>query len=178
MEELTRKSFSKVLLKATLISFIIFSIFARYGAFIFERVLSIHFASFRIFGGIVIVIFAIIFIVQGRRSFFTLKGSLDDLAAEIALPFLVGAATVSLSVIIGNNFSFPRSIIIILISLIANFAIIILLTLIKYNFLPRRLKIVFDKTMIIFLRLNGFLIGAIGLEMITGGVKTLFFASI
>lgn len=172
MEELPRKVFFKVLAKATAISFFIFLLFAVFGTIIFEKLWSIRFESFRIFGGVVITTYALIFIIQGRSSFFTLKGTLDDLAAEIALPFMVGAATVSLSMVIGNSIALPKAIITISIPLILNLGLIMLLAYIKYDLLKEELKIIFDKITIFLLRLNGFFVGAIGVNMMITGIKT------
>ncbi|MBD3263791.1 MAG: MarC family protein [Candidatus Omnitrophica bacterium] len=171
IEELPRGDFFRVLVKATGISFIIFSIFAVFGTAIFEKIWSIRFESFRIFGGIVITAYALIFIIQGRTSFFTLKGTLDDLAAEIALPFMVGAATVSLSVVIGNSIPLSEAILAILIPLLLNIGVIMLLIVVKYDLLRNRTRVVFDKVVVFFLRLNGFFVGAIGVNLIITGLE-------
>ena len=59
--------------------------------------------SFRIFGGVVLLSFGFLYIVKGDTALISIKEDLDDLASEIALPFMVGAATISLSIIIGNS---------------------------------------------------------------------------
>ncbi|MFW5755581.1 MAG: MarC family protein, partial [Tangfeifania sp.] len=70
------------------------------GDFIFRRVFQIEFESFRIFGGIIIFSYAHFFIVKGQRALIMIKENLDDLASEIALPFMVGAGTISLSILL------------------------------------------------------------------------------
>jgi multiple antibiotic resistance protein len=171
ISELSLRDFFQVLLKASLVSFFIFVVFAAFGITIFEDIWSIRFESFRIFGGIVIITYALVFIIQGKTSFFTLKGSLDHLAAEIALPFMVGAATVSLSVVIGNSISFPGAILAIFIPLIVNICAIMLLVLVKFRMLRPKARFVFDKMVVFLLRLNGFFVGAIGIDLIVTGVK-------
>ncbi len=174
MDELSYRNFFKVLFKASAISLVIFIIFSELGLLFFERVLFIHFESFRVFGGIVIFAMALIVIIQGRRSFITLRGSLDELASEIALPFMVGAGSVSISIIIGNRLPALESVLTIVISMIINFGIIALLVLIKYEMPSAQFRIAFDKFMVYLLRINSFFVGAIGVDMTIEGINNLF----
>lgn len=173
-KDLNRKDFSKVLLKAAGLSLVIFLAASLFGRFIFENFLFINFSSFKIFGGIVITTYALIFIIQGKKSFFILKESLDDLAAEIALPFMVGAATISLCIIIGNRFGPLKAMGIITITMIIHISLVFLLAILKYTLFKKRLRIAFDKIMGMFLRLNGFIVGAIGLNLIVSGIREFF----
>ncbi|MEJ2634228.1 MAG: MarC family protein [Calditrichia bacterium] len=174
MNDLTQRDFFEVLGKATLISLVIFLLFSEFGTLIF-KFLEINFESFRIFGGIVIFTMALIFIIQGKKSLITLRGSLDELASEIALPFMVGAGTISISIIIGERFSSVQSILIIISSMVINYIIIAILVYIKYSLSSVRVKIAFDKLMVYLLRVNGFFIGAIGISMTISGIRNLFF---
>jgi multiple antibiotic resistance protein len=103
MKELSKKDFQKVLFKATVISFVIYFFFPYSGEFIFDKVLQINFEAFRIFGGVIFFAFAYMFIIQGKKSLISMKENLDDLASEIALPFMAGAGTITLSVLIGKK---------------------------------------------------------------------------
>ena len=171
MQDIPRSDFFKVLFKSTLISLLIYFVFSQFGEFIFSRIFSINFESFRIFGGIVIFIMALVFIIQGKKSFITLKGSLDDLASEIAMPFLVGASTIAISILIGKKYSAVKATLIIILALAINFATIAVLVFIKDALPSQRLKIAFDKLMGYFLRINGFLVGAIGIDMTIRGIR-------
>ena len=170
IEELPRETFHQVFFRATLISLVILIIFAVLGDLIFAQVLSIRFASFQIFGGLVVVAIALVFIIQGGKSIITLRENLDDMASEIALPFMVGVTTVSLSVIVGENFSFAECAFIIFVSLLINFLAVMFLIKTKFDFLNNRLRVVFDKILYIFIRLNGFFLGAIGVDMAINGI--------
>jgi multiple antibiotic resistance protein len=44
------------------------------------------------------------FIVGGRESFIQMRENLDDMASQLALPFMVGAGSVSVSILIGNAY--------------------------------------------------------------------------
>ncbi|MCF7871197.1 MAG: hypothetical protein K9L95_04840 [Candidatus Omnitrophica bacterium] len=177
-KDLNRKDYLMVLVKAGGLSLLIFLGFALFGRIIFEKILLIDFSSFKIFGGVVITAYALIFIIQGRKSFFTLKGSLDDLAAEIALPFMVGAATISLCIIIGNRFHPFAASGIITLTMIIHISLVFFLTILKYSLFKERLKVAFDKTMGMFLRLNGFIVGAIGSNLIISGIREFFSISV
>jgi multiple antibiotic resistance protein len=82
-----------------LISFAICLSFFYIGDIIFQETFQIDFESFRIFGGIIAFSYACYFIVKGQKAVIIMKEDLDDLAAEIALPFMVGAGMISLSIV-------------------------------------------------------------------------------
>ena len=174
MQELSHRDFIKVLVKATVISFAIFFVFLISGDFIFKQVLSINFEAFRIFGGIIIFSIAYLFIIRGEKGVFQLRSDLDELASEIALPFLVGAATISLTILMGNNFSPTIGTLLLILILSINFFSILFLKYLRDRIKEKKFKVAFDKNMEILLRLNGFFIGAIGINMIIHGINTLY----
>lgn len=171
--ELDHKSYVKVLTKATIISALIYAIFILSKQFLFEHLFYIDFYSFRIFGGVVIFSMAYYFVVRGEKALIKLKGDLDELASEIALPFMVGAGTISLTIIISETNTLAMSFILIFSALLANYAIILLMALIRAQFEKRKLRLAFDKNMEILLRLNGFFLGAIGVDMIIKGILSI-----
>lgn len=173
MRELSKKDFRKVLFKASFISFVVYVFFIYAGNFIFDKVLQINFEAFRMFGGIIFFMYAYMFIIHGKKSLITLKENLDDLASEIALPFMAGAGTISLSVLMGQHFSFRIGLLLLIIIMLLNYLIIILLISIR-DVLSKRMRVAFDKNMEIGLRLNGLFAGAIGLNMIIVAVNNLF----
>jgi multiple antibiotic resistance protein len=174
MKDLSHHDFVKVLLKATVISFLIFLVFLATGDFIFREILDINFEAFRIFGGIIIFSIAYLFIMKGEKGFFQLRGSLDDLASEIALPFFVGAATISLTILMGQQFVLLTSVFLLMVILAINFFIILILKYLRDRINKKKLQVAFDKNMEILLRLNGFFIGAIGINMIIRGINRLY----
>ena len=174
MRELPQKNFHKVLLKASMISFGIFVFFVLAGDFIFKEVLKINFEAFRIFGGIIIFSLAYLYIIQGKKSLITMKEDIDDLAADIALPFMVGAGTISLCIVMSYKFNPLQDIFMLSIIMVLHYIIIYLLVKIRSLFAPK-LRIAFDKNMEIALRLNGLFVGAIGLNMIITGLNNIYF---
>lgn len=173
MDQLEGKLFVKVLFKASLISFLIYVLFLFLGDILFTYVFRIHFESFRIFGGIVIFSYAYYYLVQGRKAIITLKEDLNDLASEIALPFMVGAGTISLTILMRHDYSFLISVLLLTSIMTISFFIILLLKMLKGLFTKRGLSVAFNKNIGIVLRLNSFFIGAIGIDMIIKGITNL-----
>lgn len=174
MEDLSDRDFVRVLAQASLISFVIYLTFAMFGEYIFVHVFKINYESFRIFGGLVIFYLAFTFTVIGGRSMISLKETLDDTASEIALPFMVGAGSISLSILLGHLQPPLFTAIHLFVILLLNFMIILGLKWVK-SLISRRLnRVVFDKYMSILVRLMGFLIGGVGIDMIFQGIATLF----
>ncbi|MFO8077340.1 MAG: MarC family protein [Thermoplasmatota archaeon] len=174
MKELKNEDFLFVLTKASIISYAIILFFILTGDLIFNYLFQIEFNSFRIFGGIVIFSFAYFYIVQGKKALIQLRGNLDDLAAEIAMPFMVGAGTISLAIIAAEDNTIMINMIILPLILIINFLIIIGLKTIRDHIMQKQLRVAFDKRMGILLRITGFFVGAIGIDMALTGIKNLF----
>lgn len=172
--DLNHKQFMTVIIKATVISLIICFLFFFTGEFLFNKVLMIEFESFRVFGGVIIFSYAYYFILKGQRAMIMIKENLDDLASEIALPFMVGAGTISLSILTSYRHSRPNGMLILLIAFVTNFLMIYFLTVVRNSLEGRKLKKAYDKNMEVLLRLNGFFIGAIGVNMILTGIRNMF----
>lgn len=164
--------FMQVLFKASIISGLIYIIFAVFGKSIFSF-LKVDFEAFRIFGGTVLLSFALSFILQGKDSMIRTRGELNKIAAEVALPFIVGAGTITLSILVGEALTPLKSIFTIISVMVANFIIIMILAKIRYG-LKKKPQVVFDKNAEILLRLNGFIVGAYGVDLIITGIKQAF----
>ncbi len=173
MKSLTHKDFVSILYKASVISFGIFLFIAIAKELLFEHVFNIHFESFKIFGGIIIFSIAYLFIMNGERTFIQLKGGLHEVANQVVLPYMVGAATISLVVVMFDKFNLWRTILLLFVILLINFLIIICLKLFRDLLETKRQEFVFDRFMNIFLRLNGFFLGAIGVNMVLTGFNEL-----
>jgi multiple antibiotic resistance protein len=167
-------TFMRVLVRASFISFVIFVLFALTGEYIFAEIIQIRFDAFRIFGGIVFFVIAVMYIVHGRKAIIELEEDLHDLANTIALPFMVGAGTISYSVIIGHKFMPMRATVMLLAIMAITVACIFGLIILRRALIPR-LQVAFDKIMSIGMRLMGFFVGAIGVDMIITGIDNLYF---
>ncbi|WP_162051424.1 MarC family protein [Pontibacter pamirensis] len=177
MNDLSDTDFRTVFLKATTISFFIFLVFLLFGDIVFQKVFRINFESFRIFGGIVLFSFAYVFIVQGKKAFIQIKGDLHDLASEIALPFMVGAGTISLTILMSEQLELWQGVVSLVLIMLTNFIIIMGLKQIRRGMRSKSVQTAFDKNMELLLRINGFFLGAIGVDMVVAGISNLITAA-
>lgn len=167
-----RVHFNQMLIKASINSSLIFILFYLAGDLLFTRVFQIHFESFRIFGGIIIFSFAYLYIVQDRKTFIKEQQSINDLAVNVSIPFMVGPGTISLSILLANVTDHLWSGVLLIPGLmLLNYLFIILLG--KTRTLFRRNERLFDNYMAITMRINIFVIGAIGIDMIIAGLRNL-----
>lgn len=173
MKNLSDHDFVRVFTKATVISFLIFLAFLFIGDAFFLRVFRINFESFRIFGGVVLFSLAYLFIVRGEKAFIQTKGDLHDIASEIALPFMVGAGTISLTVVMRDRLLLWQGIVALVIILLINFVVIMGLKRMRAAIPSEKWQAAFDRNMEILLRISGFFLGAIGVDMIVMGIKNL-----
>lgn len=175
MLELDHKAFRKVLIKASLTSFSIYLLFFLFGDVIFTEVFQINFEAFRIFGGIVLFSFAYFYIVKGQKAMLRMKENLDDLANEIALPFMVGAGTISLAILMKEQLDYSLGIATLLLALTASYFVVMGLKFTRDKLKKEKFRIAFDKNMEIIVRLNGFFVGAIGINMMNTGIQNMYF---
>ena len=173
MENLSHKDFVRVMFRATLISFLICILFAAFGDHIFLNIFHVDFNAFRIFGGVVLFSFAFLFIVRGHKTMIQVKGTLDEIANELAMPFMVGAGVISVSILMGHAGNYVLSALQIAIALIINLLVVLALKYLKDYLTTINARSIFDKFMGILVRLLGFMIGAIGVNMISTGIKAL-----
>ncbi|MGQ7868390.1 MarC family protein [Sunxiuqinia sp. sy24] len=173
-KDLSHRDFMMVIFKATLISFSVCLIFFLSGDLFFRKIFQIDFESFRIFGGVIIFSYAYFYIVKGQKALIMIKENLDDLASEIALPFMVGAGSISLSILLAHDQSYLIGGVSLAGIFLINFLVIFLLKTFRDSIEKKKFKTAFDKNMEVLLRLNGFFIGAIGINMVLMGIKNLF----
>lgn len=173
--QLRLRQFTITMIKASLIAGSIYVGSAFFGQQFFEDVLQIDFESFRVFGGLVLILFAVSYIVQGRESLITMRGSLNDLAGEIALPFMVGAGTISLSILIGSSSTISETVMTIGLVMFVNLAIVLSFAFLRYNSHKVRFRNRLSYNSELLLRINGFILGAFGVDMVMQGIRTLFF---
>jgi multiple antibiotic resistance protein len=88
---------------------------------------------------------------------------------------MVGAGTISLTIILSHESSIKIGFFALFAVLSFNYTVILLLKLIKDSLKNKKFKIAFDKNMELSLRLFGFFLGAIGINMIITGIRNMFF---
>lgn len=97
------------------------------------------------FGGLIILGTAYLFIVNGRESFIHMQDNIDEMATQLALPFIVGAGSISVCILIGNTTVWYVGLLVLLLVLLTNIALIFSLTLLRESLLIKRVRVYFDK---------------------------------
>ena len=164
----SRELFLKILIRAGVISFFAFSMFALLGDSIFKDVFNASFASFQIFGGIVFLITGLQFIFKGGASIETLRGESKHVAGAIAMPIFIGPGTISYSVIIGERLDKISAVVAIAITLILCVFIIYVLKWIHDKIQSTKEELI-EQYIDIAGRVIAFLLGTISIELIMNG---------
>lgn len=173
MEDLDKEAFLRVLIRACGISFAVFCVFGLAGEPFLVDLLGIRPDALRIFGGVIFFIVGYNYVVKGYRTNEMLRGSLDELPSAIALPFMIGAGTLTQSILIGKQHSMGVTILVISIGILVSFAIVLVFKLIRDHMRGPKER-VFERYVNIMVRINGLVIGAISTEMIISGVRNMW----
>ena len=170
IQELNFRTFLRVLVRASLISGSVFMIFAWGGEAIFTDILQVEFASFLIFGGLVISLIAMQMLFVGSDSIKQMRGgNPEHISGSIAMPFMIGPGTISASVLAGSTLSYPMAATSISLSLLLT---IIMLAGLKFAFdiIKVRNAGLLERYIDITGRAGALLTGTIGVQMIMQGV--------
>jgi small neutral amino acid transporter SnatA (MarC family) len=165
----TAKEFSKILIRAGIISFTVFSSFAILGDTIFSHVFNASFASFQIFGGIVFLITGIQFVFNGSAAIESLRGESKHIAGAIAMPIFIGPGTISYSVIIGERLNKPNALLAIGLTVIICVSIIMLLKYLHDKIHQKKAELI-EQYIDIAGRVIAMLLGTVSIELIMSGV--------
>lgn len=170
MQKLSYQKFKGVLIRAGLISTLVFSVFAVLGFSIFDKIIQAEFASFQIFGGVVFLLIGLQFVFKGRSAIEDLRGESKYIAGAIAMPVLIGPGTISYSVIIGKELNGIQSIIAIFIAVFISLAVMILLKML-FDRMQRKNEELVQRYIEISGRITAMIAGTIAIEMIMDGIK-------
>ncbi len=170
IEKLDPRQFTRVLLRAGMISLVTFCAFAVLGDAIFSNVIQARFASFQIFGGIVFVLIGIQFVFRGPRAIEILRGDAQHVAGAIAMPIMVGPGTISAAVIIGERHTPLVAGAAIAIAVVSTVVIIAALKTLHDFVIPRREELV-ERYIEIAGRITALFVGTISVEMIMQGLS-------
>lgn len=173
MDDLEPRKFIKVLLWASLISLIVFVVFAVTGEALLVDFLDVRPEALRIFGGVIFFVVAYNYVTKGYRAAEVLRGGLDELPSAIALPFMIGAGTITQAILLGKKNGPYLSIFLLFLGLCISFVIVIAFKLIRDRLKEKRER-VFERYINILSRINGLLIGAISAEMVVSGIKEIW----
>ena len=163
------KVFNMALIQGSLISFIVFIIFAKTGEAFFNEVLHVRFESFQIFGGIIFLVIGYRYVFEGADTIGVMRGAPSHLAGTIAMPFMIGPGTISASVITGIQLSLMQTILVIFFTLFLTCSLLILMKYL-HDHLQHKYSNYIDLYVDIVGRVAALLIGTIAIDMIVTGV--------
>jgi multiple antibiotic resistance protein len=162
--------FAGVLIKAGLISYAVFILFAWAGEAVFEDVFQIRFISFMIFGGITFLIVGIRLILGIGPPVEALRPQSGELSGVIAMPFIVGPGTISASVLAGSRLPYMEASLAIGLALGTSIAAIILLKKI-HDVVHARDERYVARYMGIAGRVTALFTGSFAIELILKGIE-------
>jgi multiple antibiotic resistance protein len=168
MEDLGRRDFNLVLWRASLMSLAVFCVFALAGETFLITLLGVNPYALRMFGGVVFFVVAYGYVTRGYMAAEMLRGTLDELPSAIALPFMIGAGTLTESILIGKRHPPGIGLAVIVLDVLVCFLLVAGFKIVK-DHVSRVRERVFNRYVNILARINGLLIGAISTDMIIDG---------
>lgn len=165
------KLIASVIARAALIALFAFSLFAWGGELIITRGLNVRFASFQIFGGLVFLAVGMRMMLSGSRAIEGLRGSPEHIAGSIAMPFMIGPATVSASAWIGTQLGVLVGIATIATALLATVATLVVLKVGLDRVKQVNARLV-ERYVEIAGRLAAVVAGTVAVDMIISGIES------
>jgi small neutral amino acid transporter SnatA (MarC family) len=170
VEKLEDEDFNRVLLRAAMISTVVFWCFVILGDAIFSSVIQAEFGSFQVFGGIVFLLIGLQFVFRGPKAIEILQGESQHVAGAVAMPVMIGPGTISASVVIGERHSPIVAMGIVLGTVITS--IIVMMALKKlHDFVRPRNEALVQRYIEIAGRITALFIGTVAVEMIMQGLS-------
>lgn len=176
MRSMPGREFASVYGRASLLSLGVYALFALTGDFLFADVFQVRIDAFRIFGGLIVFIISVRYFTQGGGSAQFFRGQAADIATGISIPFMVGPATIWVSILIGRTLPAPIDVLLIALVLLVNFGFVVLIQRFVSKLEGERDSLL-GAYFAILMRTNALFIGAIGIEMILAGLEGVGVAS-
>jgi multiple antibiotic resistance protein len=169
MKSMNAREFAAVYARASLLSFGVYALFALTGDMLFSEVFQVRIDAFRIFGGLIVFIISLRYFTQGGGSAQFFRGEATELATSISIPFMVGPATIWVSMEIGRQLAAPIDVLLIGAVLAVNFLIVVAAQRLLSHMESNKESLL-GAYFTILMRTNALFIGAIGIEMILAGL--------
>ena len=170
MSETTWRQFGGIYLQGTLLTYVICLLCAYLGEFVIFTVFQVTLPAMRVFGGLINLQLAYSYVMKGPEGVKLVQGNITEMAQQIALPIMVGAGVVWISMRIGRIYAPLEAAMIIGAALAINFGFVF-----GYQVLSQsargRLKLLLAKYFGVAMRFNALLIGAVSVQMILGGIR-------
>lgn len=163
------KTFNTALITGSLISFMVFLLFAWGGETVFNQYLHVRFESFQTFGGLIFLVIGYRYVFEGAETIGVMRGAPEHLAGTIAMPFMIGPGTISAAVITGMKMSILETAAVIAFTLLLSCSLLILMKY-AHDHLQKRSTRYVDMYTAIVGRLAALLIGTIAIDMVITGI--------
>ncbi|MFT6349976.1 MAG: multiple antibiotic resistance protein [Psychromonas sp.] len=173
IRELSLREFMKVMIRAHVISGIVFVIFAIAGEGVFENIFNVRFGAFLIFGGLIFLWIGIQSIFSGQVILIDTHGDPGHIAGSIAMPFMIAPGTISASVLIGSSLPAPNAAIAVISAIFFSLVSIIVFKLI-HDPLKKRNERLLNRYVEVFGRVVALFTGTYAIEMIARCVVLLW----
>jgi multiple antibiotic resistance protein len=167
---MTFRDFSLQLIRAAVISWAVFLLFAWAGEAVFEDVLQVRFISFMIFGGVTFLIIGIRMILGVGAPVESLRPQGKEISGAIAMPFIVGPGTITVSVLTGSRMSYVEAALSIGLGLAMAIGAILVLKRI-FDIVQKRSEQYVARYMDIAGRVTALFTGTFAIELILKGIE-------
>ncbi len=169
VQDMDFATFSKIMIRAGIISGAVFVVFAWVGEQMFTDILQARFASFQIFGGIIFLLIGIQFVFSGPKALQKMRGAPEHIAGSIALPIMIGPGTVSASILAGTQLSPGLSFACITLTIAITVTTMLFLKRIHDFVRPRNEKLI-ERYVEVMGRVTALVVGTYSIEMIMQGL--------
>ncbi len=169
-EKLPQATFRGVVLRAGLISSVVFAVAALLGDVLFRDILQAQFASFQVFGGIVFLLIALRFLFEGNSAIAALRGDSQHLAGAIAMPVMIGPGTIGASILIGKRLTQFNAVLAVVMAVLSSVVVIILLKYL-YDYVRERNEKLVGRYIEVAGRVTALIVGTFAIEMLMRGIQ-------
>lgn len=169
MQQTEGRQFSRVLTEGAGFTFLICMMCAVIGELLLFQVFQIGLPAMRVFGGLVNLQLAWAYVLKGPTGVKLFRGDIAELAQQIAMPVMVGAGVVWISIRIGRVHTLPATTAIIGAAIVTNCVLIEVYRLLLTRSRGRWQRII-PKYFGMAMRFNALLAGAVSVQMILGGI--------
>lgn len=170
IKEVQIGQFTHLMIRAGLISFCVFFLFAWLGEVIFDNVLQVRFLAFMIFGGITFLIIGVRLILGIGPPISSINPQSSEIAGAIAMPFIVGPGTISASVIAGTRLGLVMATLAVALGLICALGSIVVFKKV-HDFVHTRKEKYVERYVEIAGRITALFTGSFAVDMILKGIE-------
>lgn len=168
-DKLPMATFRRVIIRAGIISIIVFSLAAILGDVLFKDLLQAEFASFQVFGGVVFLMIALRFVFEGNSAIKGLRGESRHIAGSIAMPLMIGPGTIGASIVVGKRLSQVNAVLAIMLAVLASVSLMIVLKHV-HDYVRVRNEDLVQRYIDVAGRVTALVVGTFAIEMIMRGL--------